>query len=41
LNYLSATDRETLRVLGFALATTADLAGALRIGHTAKFQVFW
>ena len=35
---LTATDRETLRVLGHALATVSDLAEALGIRNTAAYQ---
>ena len=35
---LTATDRETIRVLGHALTTVGDLAEVLSIGHTAAYQ---
>jgi predicted ArsR family transcriptional regulator len=38
LDRLTATDRETLRVLGHALATVKDLAETLGIGNTAAYQ---
>ncbi len=38
MSALTATDRETLRVLGHALATVNDLAEVLGIGNTAAYQ---
>ena len=35
---LTTTDRHTLETIGYLTATAADLAGALKIGHTAAYQ---
>jgi hypothetical protein len=35
---LTATDKHTLETIGHRAATAADVAGVLKIGHTAAYQ---